>query len=215
MRPPPPIPLVGQGLHSPGADAISCAHRTGRSRSAGGRPHRPLGGRLDRPDLPVRDTFVSGSFPPSRRGESLARHVLATFPAPALSEGTRRGGYRDACSIARSLRGLLDACSIPRRGPPQRGAWPPGDAGRPRAASQAPPPPDGGAQTACSPGAGRGLRQSQVPDGPRGSAASFARLTGRQSLCEAKWRRGVGRQARQSGGGIVLSFKRFSQSAEK
>ena len=46
------------------------------------------------------------------------------FPAPALSEGARRGGYRDACSIARSLRGLLDACSIPRRGHPvpRRGA---------------------------------------------------------------------------------------------
>jgi hypothetical protein len=43
---------------------------------------------------------------------------LRILSAPALSEGPRRGGYRDACSIARSLRGLLDACSILRRGNP-------------------------------------------------------------------------------------------------
>jgi len=52
-----------------------------------------------------------------------ASPTAPVFSAPDLSEGARRGGYRDACPIARSLRGLLDACSIPRpRAPhPQMG----------------------------------------------------------------------------------------------
>lgn len=37
---------------------------------------------------------------------------------PLLSETHADGGYRDVCSIARSLRGLLDACSILRQGKP-------------------------------------------------------------------------------------------------
>jgi hypothetical protein len=61
---------------------------------------------------------------PARR--SLTRTRLRRVPShscsspPLCRRERRRGGYRDACSIARSLRGLLDACSIPRRGQPDR-----------------------------------------------------------------------------------------------
>jgi hypothetical protein len=49
----------------------------------------------------------------------------------------RRGGYRDACSIARSLRGLLDACSIPR---PRATPSPDGACDRPALPADHPPP---------------------------------------------------------------------------
>jgi hypothetical protein len=44
---------------------------------------------------------------------------LRFLPPPLCRRERADGGYRDACSIARSLRGLLDACSIPRRGLPR------------------------------------------------------------------------------------------------
>jgi hypothetical protein len=119
-------------------------------------------GRLDgrairRATLRVSARLVLTGFDPPRdssRGSfwlPCGSHFGPVFSAPALSETRTEGGYRDACSIARSLRGLLDACSIPRRGNPQ-GCASSGAAGRPRAASQATRPPGRGAQTGLQAG---------------------------------------------------------------
>ena len=71
----------------------------------------------------------------------VAIFVVPVFSAPALSEGARRGGYRDACSIARSVaRTIGRVFDTPSEGHPipRWGARPPGAAGRPPAASRAP-----------------------------------------------------------------------------
>ena len=71
----------------------------------------------------------------------MASSVAPVFPAPALSEGARRGGYRDACSIARSAArtiGRVFDTSSEGYPIPRWGARPPGAAGRPPAASRAP-----------------------------------------------------------------------------
>ncbi len=55
-----------------------------------------------------------------------------------------------------------------------------------------------------------GVMLHGAPKQPRGSAASSAHLAqlGRLAV-RAEWRRGVGRQARQSGGRIALFYKAF------
>ena len=59
------------------------------------------------------------STPTNRPGTSAEPGQCFWLSAPALSEVMAPRRYRDVCSIARSLRGLLDACSIPRRGYPK------------------------------------------------------------------------------------------------
>jgi hypothetical protein len=157
---PPHSPWWDTGCIPPGADAFTRARRKRQSRSAGcGRLGR---GRLDgrairRATLRVPARLVLLCFgPPRDSSRGLYRlprgsHFGPVFSAPALSETRTAGGYRDACSIARSLRGLLDACSIPRQGHPP-GCASSGAAGRPRAASRAPRPSGRGAQTGLQAG---------------------------------------------------------------
>jgi len=87
-----------------------------------------MAGRLDRlgfrrATLGVSALTNAACFPrDSSRGPfwlPCGSHLGPVFSAPALSETRADGGYRDACSIAHSLRGLLDACSIPRQGNPK------------------------------------------------------------------------------------------------
>jgi hypothetical protein len=99
----PAFPLVGHGCIPPGGDAHSACALRGPSRPAQGCPE---GVRLDGHLAFARDHFPAVGFP-------------AIAPPPLCRRSRREGEYRDACSIARSLRGLLDACSIPRRVYPQ------------------------------------------------------------------------------------------------
>jgi hypothetical protein len=114
--------------------------------------------------------------------------------------------YRDVCSIARSLRGLLDVCSIPAEGTrraPDRPAQP---------ADLVPPvePPPGGGETARSCGVrGYGVMLHGAPSNRAGAPPAPPVCTAWTIGCAAEWRRGVGRQARQSGGCIALIYMCF------
>ena len=113
--------------------------------------------------------------------------------------------YRDVCSIARSLRGLLDVCSIPAEGTrraPDRPAQP---------ADLVPPvePPPGGGETARSCGVrGYGVMLHGAPSNRAGAPPAPPVCTAWTIGCAAEWRRGVGRQARQSASQRQI-FKHF------
>ena len=114
--------------------------------------------------------------------------------------------YRDVCSIARSLRGLLDVCSIPAEGTrraPDRPAQP---------ADLVPPvePPPGGGETARSCGVrGYGVMLHGAPSNRAGAPPAPPVCTAWTIGCAAEWRRGVGRQARQSGGLYCIDIHVF------
>jgi hypothetical protein len=114
--------------------------------------------------------------------------------------------YRDVCSIARSLRGLLDVCSIPAEGTrraPDRPAQP---------ADPVPPvePRQAGARPRARVGSkGTASCSMAPPSNHAGAPPAPPFCTAWTIGCAAEWRRGVGRQARQSGGCIALIYMCF------
>ena len=185
------FPLVGHRLHSPRSRRVhACAPAAPvkAGRMAASIEVALTGRAIRRATLRVSARLVLLCFDPPRDSSRglywlpCGSHFGPVFSAPALSETRTEGGYRDACSIARSLRGLLDACSILRRGHPP-GCASSGAAGRPRAASQA-------TRTPCvarrpaSKQARRSYRARKRAGRPKGQRRSrrFARLTGSQSL---------------------------------
>ena len=164
-----------------------------------------MGHRLNSPGA---DAFMR-----ARRQRRVPSH-LSSSPRICRRE-SRRGGYRDACSIARSLRGLLDACSIPRpRAPhPQMGRATVRRCRpttrrqsstavlRPRRADRCP-----------SKTEGLTVPGKDEPGSPKGQRRSrrFAISHSRAIAVWAKWRRVVGRHARQIRGELVRSDKHLS-----
>lgn len=135
----PPFPWWDKGRISPGADAQSASApqapvKAGRMH---GRPHRgsPCTVRAAgvrhvvyrrRAAEPCRRVASGQNARPKR---TRARRMDPYCPAPALSEGARRGGYRTGVRLARSLRGLSDACSttpprVPEGRATVRRSWP-------------------------------------------------------------------------------------------
>ncbi len=162
-----------------------------RAASGGqGRPlcRPPLGGRLDRRWRRARLRCIGSAalrISAAKRPVTCGRFGDLRFLPPRLCRRERAdGGYRDACSIARSLRGLLDACSIPRRGQPD-----PIDRARDRPALPADPalPVEHGAlrrrRRPVRPPAGCEVKASCYACAPSyhaGAAASFANRTAMQ-----------------------------------
>jgi hypothetical protein len=88
---------------------------------------------------PLFGRLLRAPFPPIGTCRAGFERVLR--PPPLCRRSRRRGGYRDACSIARSsARTIGRVFDTPLRAPQMIswGARPPGAAGRPRAASRAP-----------------------------------------------------------------------------
>ena len=208
-----PIPLGGTRAAFPPEPTHSCV----RAGSAGqGRPGSAarIAGCLDGRADPARDTGVSSAqrmreHPDRLAGPSLVlacgEFLRTCVLRPRFVGGARRGGYRDACSIARSLRGLLDACSIPRRGHP----IPDGACDRPALPADPVPPVEhrGPPAAARRPVPEQDRRADSARQGracqSEGTAQEPPALpvhTAMEIAVWAKWRRGVGRQARQSGG---------------
>ena len=123
--------------------------------------------------------------------------------APALSEVTAPRRYRDVCSIARSLRGTIGRMfDNPPRVPEGRLTV---RCSRPTPCRQSSPLPGEGRDPALVRGAKVRRHATWRPRATtreRRQLRHFAQL-GRLAV-QAEWRRGVGRQARQGGGGIAL-----------
>ena len=136
--------------------------------------------------------------------------AFAKFPRFCRRRGACRR-YR-TCSIARSKARTIVTCSLPVGG--LTATRRSGSAGRPRAASRAPQPPGGGAQTRALQRPLRVMRHQRIPAGQEGAAASFAKRTAWSIAVRAKWRRGVGRQARQKRGEFARIFEKLSPRKE-
>jgi hypothetical protein len=143
------------------------------------------------------------------RALSFLQNPLPT--APALSEGDAEVSI--AFDSPEPREDYRDTHDIPPRVPP---CPPPEGAStvrrcRPtpcRQLSTAVAGADQGAPSRCL-GSERTSRSSKTP---RGSAASSTVSFLEKSLLPVEWRRGVGRQARQSGGRIVLLYDRLSKT---
>ncbi|GEM_PF-6246623 len=136
--------------------------------------------------------------------------LLAKFP-PLLSEVDADVGYRTR-SIARSAARTIVTCSLPRRREPA-GRRPYGAAGRPRAASRASQPP-GETRKTARPGLPLRIyppqRKSSTCRKGAPPVLSHSFCPPRHERWLTKWRRGVGRQARQKRGECALYFKTLS-----
>jgi hypothetical protein len=146
----------------------------------------------------------------------VASSMTPEFFAPDLSEGARRGGYRDACSIARSpCEDYWTRVRYPVRGHPipRWGVRPSGVAGRPPAASRAPRSPRPRRADRC-PKQTEGLTECRKAESgsPKGQRRSrrFAISHSMAIAVWAKWRRVVGRHARQIRGELVRCDKYLS-----
>ena len=196
------------------------------TRSTGARPSEwsrpaqpPRSGCLDRLGS-GRATIASYALAACRVFGRAAAHQMWSprrppiSPAPALSEEARRGGYRDACSIARShartIGRVFDTPPRDTRSP---------DWARDRPALPADPalPVEHGPKApradlcALRRVRGLGVMLRMCPELPRRSGRQLCQSHSNANSCvEAKWRRGVGRHARQSGGGILRSDKHLS-----
>ena len=161
----------------------------------------------ERPDRLAGPSFVlaCGEFQPH----------LSSSPRICRRE-SRRGGYRDACSIARSLRGLLNACSIPR---PRATPSPDGACDRPALPADHPPPVEhrGPPAAARRPVPEQDRRADNARHRPslavrreQRRSRRFAISHSRAIAVWAKWRRVVGRHARQIRGELVRCDKYLS-----
>jgi hypothetical protein len=136
------------------------------------------------------------AFRPRFVGDAHRRRVSDVFDSPE-----HQRGLSDMFDY--SAEGTLQGCASS------------GFAGRPRAASRAPRsraarvvarrPGLHGGPTGCKVRNVRAVRRDSE------GAASFARHTPWRWACEAKWRRGVGRQARQSGGELLVIISTYRQ----